>query len=714
MMTRIPTILFSVFLFTASNSFAQYLGIGSNWYFGDQAGLTWTTLQCNGDPMYLMDGGLATNEGVASMSDNQGNLLFYTDGVSVWNKLHTVMPNSLATSIGGELAGDLSSTQSALIVPKPLDPNTYYIFTTDADLGTGGLAYSRVDMLANGGLGDIAQYEKNVPLFNPSTEKIMAVNHSNGSNIWVITHQWNNNQFNVYLVSSLGVQLSAPIISNVGALHSGAVENARGYMKASPGGGKVCLGIEGMNIWELFSFNNMTGQLSNAITLSHPSNDDCYGVEFSADEQFLYGSEHWGVDLHQWDVSLPSSAAILASHQIVGTLTSTNGGALQLGPDSKIYHARNNTLYLGRINEPSLPGTLCNYVDQAILLGPDLATARNSQHGLPFFLPSYYSDAQPHYETNCDHDTVFFETPNPQCIDSAFWNFNYPSTNPIYHFEGTESEAWFIYSIGGIYTVELITQFGNNFDTFYTDVNFSQTPHVNLGPDVTLCDGDSLIFDLSYNDLYAIDGSCDYLWEADLGAQSFFDSSANYLIDTTGTYYVTVYNDPICGSASDTINVVFNPTPIIDFGGDTINPGLLPFVLNPNSTGTSYQWSDGTSDTITTVYIPGQYSVTITNVYGCVGEGSVLVFASGIEENGIENHFLIFPNPTQNKLYISFDRVQVDEIQIYSSSGKQISHFTHIESTLEVNTQHLSEGIYFVKILTKDNEVAIKSFSVIR
>ncbi|MCF8371328.1 MAG: T9SS type A sorting domain-containing protein [Bacteroidales bacterium] len=616
---KLSTLLFVFLFFSSSILFGQYLGPGSNWYFGSLAGMTWCTLQPNGDPMYLMDGMVATQEGVATISDNSCNLLFYTDGITVWNANHQPMANSLSISPGGSLTGDPSSTQSGVIVPKPMDANTYYIFSVDAEAYSGGLAFSRVDMTANSGLGDIDLAQKNVTLFTPSTEKIAAVNHDNGTDIWVITHQWNNNQFNAYLVTSSGVQYTSPVITSIGIIHTGTSGNSRGYMKASPGGGMVALGIEGMNVWELLSFDNSTGQLSNVITLDYTNNDDCYGIEFSADEHYLYGSERFGYDLHQWDVSLATSTAIIASHQIVATLSSPSGGALQLAPDQKIYMARNNSKYLGRINEPTIGGNNCNYVDQAVLLGPDLATARTSKEGLPSFFQTFFTGGPYPITTSCYFDTVFLEVPNPQGLDSAWWNFNYPSSDTNFHYQGTESEVWFIYPAGGIYTVELITKHGNFFDTLYIDVYFSQLPVVNLGPDVTLCEGDSLVIDLSFNDQFALDGSCDYLWEADLGTQIFYDSSATYSINQPGVYTVEVYADSICGSTTDVISVSYNNVQI-DLGPD-ITTGLCqgdPYPLDATYSNFTYgisyyTWNTGSNQPVLQVDTTGIYSVTVTN-----------------------------------------------------------------------------------------------------
>lgn len=619
MKSRIFTCLFVFTLLVGpAKSWGQYIGEGSNWYFGSLAGCTWCTLQANGDPMYLMNGMVSTNEGVATISDSQCNLLFYTDGITAWNANHMAMTNSLAGSPGGTLKGDPSSTQSGVIIPKPMDPNTYYLFAVDANIGVDGLTYSRVDMTANGGLGNIALAEKNVLLFTPASEKITAVNHSNNIHIWVISHQWNNNNFYAYLVTNTGVNMGAPVISSIGAVHSGSSANSRGYMKASPGGGMFATAIEGLDIYELFDFNNATGQLSNLLTITGPSFNDCYGIEFSADEHFLYGSERWGTDLYQWDVSLPSNAAILASQLIVGTLGSAYGGALQLAPDQKIYMARDGTRYLGRINQPTLAGTACNYVDQAVLLGPNYNQARDSNEGLPTFIATFFNIAEFEFYTDCFNDTVFFTIPNPQGLGMAYWNFNFPSTNPMYQLQSTNPAVTFVYPQGGLYNVRLITERSNDFDTVYADVYFSQKPIVDLGPDVTLCTNEIMSFDLSFNDQFALDGACDYFWAANLGVQTFYASTAQYVIDKPGIYTASVVGDSICGSASDVLVVKYNNMEA-NLGVDITSGLCAGNVLTLNATytdptygPTTYLWNNNSTGATRNVIYSGIYSVTVT------------------------------------------------------------------------------------------------------
>src|SRR5699024_12186554 len=73
----------------------------SNWYFGHEAGLHFEG--CD-DPTVLTDGQLNQLEGCATISDSEGNLLFYTDGIEIYDANHELMQN------GTGLYGDPSST----------------------------------------------------------------------------------------------------------------------------------------------------------------------------------------------------------------------------------------------------------------------------------------------------------------------------------------------------------------------------------------------------------------------------------------------------------------------------------------------------------------------------------------------------------------------------------------------------------------------------
>ena len=63
----------------------------NNWYFGEFAGITFNTPDRS--PKALTDGALNTLEGCATISGKDGKLLFYTDGITVWNRKHDIMSN---------------------------------------------------------------------------------------------------------------------------------------------------------------------------------------------------------------------------------------------------------------------------------------------------------------------------------------------------------------------------------------------------------------------------------------------------------------------------------------------------------------------------------------------------------------------------------------------------------------------------------------------
>ena len=64
------------------------------------------------------------NYGLASISDANGKLLLYTDGIKVWNKNHAVITNGNLTNFG--------TIEKIVIVPNPSNSNQYYIFKSQA------------------------------------------------------------------------------------------------------------------------------------------------------------------------------------------------------------------------------------------------------------------------------------------------------------------------------------------------------------------------------------------------------------------------------------------------------------------------------------------------------------------------------------------------------------------------------------------------------
>jgi hypothetical protein len=202
----------------------------ANWYFGSNVGLGFN----NGKPVLQTDGKLTTTEGCSTVSDNNGSLLFYTNGVNIWNNNHNIMQN------GSDLLGSDSGSQSAIVIPNVSNSNIYYVFTADVyqaytnGNNGNGINYLVVDMSLNAGLGTVKS--KNVNLLPQGSEKLSAVSSLDGTGFWVVTHK--GNKFYGFKVDGSGV--NALVISTIGINITG-VSNIRGHIKFSPNGKRLAI-----------------------------------------------------------------------------------------------------------------------------------------------------------------------------------------------------------------------------------------------------------------------------------------------------------------------------------------------------------------------------------------------------------------------------------------------------------------------------------------
>lgn len=392
---------------------------------------------------------LQTPEGSASIADRStGELLFYTDGLTVWNANNQPMPNGTGLLGGTSLL--LSSTSAAVIIPKPLSPDLYYIATIDEQSSGNGVRYSVVDMSLNGGLGDILPAEKNVLLFNTTSEKLHVVPTADSCGYWLLTHNNPGNTFAAFKITENGIE-TTPVLSSVG----GTQGNGAGHVKANSQWNKLAMGNLFDATVELFDFNNETGVVSNPLIWDYNfPNSLIYGVEFSPDGTKLYVSNIERII--QYDISQPGAAAIEASAFNI----SQNAGvgyqpaALQLGPDNKIYIAAGS---LDAIQFPNQSGASAGFQRNAI------ATLNGSAgYGLPQWIN--VSDCDINGITGikingdtCNTTDIAFQALGTSSSPYFFWNFGDPASgvNDTVTIIGTSPSAFPTHSFSspGIYEV---------------------------------------------------------------------------------------------------------------------------------------------------------------------------------------------------------------------------------------------------------------------
>ncbi|MGZ4090739.1 MAG: T9SS type A sorting domain-containing protein [Bacteroidia bacterium] len=342
----------------------------NTWHFGNGAGLSFSSAP----PTALSGGQTGGPDNRSSISDTQGNLLFYTDGVTVWNKNHSQMPN------GFGLTGHISAGQCALILPYPCNDNKYIIFHVTEYSSPGYLSYTIVDMTLNNGFGDVVTTQKNVSLGTGWTEKLCAYYNASSNFYWLFSHKWNSNQFVGFKIDASGIATQS-VVSSVGSILNcgsyGGTHDAMGQLTISPDGSKIANALTCQDQFEVFDLNISTGIVSNAMLL--PGAGNAWGVAFSPDSKKIYVDGLFGQTIYQFDLSSGNQSTIISTQYPVYTASNSgyNFGYMEMGPDSLVYIAKPGSNSLTVISNPNNSGAACNFS----LAGPSLGS-QTSSHGL--------------------------------------------------------------------------------------------------------------------------------------------------------------------------------------------------------------------------------------------------------------------------------------------------------------------------------------------
>ncbi len=513
------------------------------WHFGFYTGLDFNS----SPPSPITTGSMNAGEGCASICDNTGNLLFYTDGMFVRNSTHAMMAN------GTGLAGNGTSTQSGMIVQLPGSTNIYYIFTI-----WGNANYSIVDMNLAAGLGSVTV--KNANIYSSTCENQVAIRHCNGKDVWIVSHEYNSNNFRAYLLTSAGLS-ATPVISACGGTLTGDIGSAIGQLKVSPDGKKIAMAVfrdsnpssACKSGFYLFDFDAASGIISNSVTLNNAM--QAYGTEFSPDGSKLYGASSWGTGsvvtssyLYQWNVCAGTPSAIAASQYSIG-LGQIVAGSLQRAIDSKIYLAVSNQQSLCVINAPNLSGPSMSFSFNAINLSPKFSAL-----GLPNFVNTYTKPSPQPFTNTVTCNQVNFSPPPIPTFSSGCSSTPYPPNGYLWDFgepsSGTANSSSLsspnhVYASVGTYTVKLVILNACTNDTLIQSVNITTlgpTPTV-TGPTL-ICKGDR------YN--YSVSGGSTYLWSTGSTA------SVVALQPTQTTVYTVSATANGC-TQSKTFTVTVNP-----------------------------------------------------------------------------------------------------------------------------------------------------------
>jgi gliding motility-associated-like protein len=607
----------------------------AHWYFGRKAALDFNVSGSQSGPAVLSNSVMTTAEAAAAVSDNSGKLLFYTNGVQVFNRNHRVMLN------GDGLKGDASACQIA-VVPQPGSNTIFYIFTTDAFENDflAGYYYSVVDISGDGGLGDVIS--KNNLLWASCSERITAIRHANGTDVWIITNDLDSKIFRAWLLTCNGFTATNPVVSTIGeVMNQNPLMNV-GVMKGSPDGRFLCqthfpftdANNGTPNFAQLFDFNNATGVISNPRKIGFPSTHYNH-CEFSPDSKQLYLTRKNNKKLDQFDISLPTLTDILNSRQTIPT-----GNAyydIQLAMDERIYLTQ-GTIQLARINFPNERGAACNFQENAVNISPgsvsvglpshinDIVGSNNQGNGFSYDILD-----------SCLGRVQFNASTTLTGTISWLWEFgdNTTSTvqNPLHVFANP----------GDVYTVRLTITAAGSCGKIVRSRIIRPAGTGKPVADFTYnfrCDSNYIRFTNTSLDTDA--PGISYLW--DFGDGNFSSQSNpvhSFALDGNYMVKLKINTGNPCRNDSVSLPVSFSRFSITSIPDQTINYGQT-VQLTTNVPADSYDWSPGKWLTDSTIRNP--LALPYDNIsYTLIAKSGNCTATDTVNISVIQNDFLYIP-----------------------------------------------------------------------
>lgn len=615
-------IIFFLFLISG-NLYAQLETY--NWYFGDSAGVTF--LPDGTGASALTDGITSQMEGVSTISDRKGKILFYSDGRVIWNSGHKILWH------GGALKGNYSSSRSVILLPRPQSNRYYYAFTISAAeeceknengiwKNKNGVRYSLIDAQADNWRGDIDTNYRNVLLLEDAVEQMVTVNHSNLKDIWLIVYNWADNYFYVWAVTKNGIDTipqkfkrPLPAYPDPG--------NARFNLDYDYDTKRLIACEAGRNSFVIYNFDPSNGRINTdkdsifELTAYPDSIKDTavqvtyipYSGCFSPDGKKFYGS-CFSKALLQYDFSNTMPENLRNSYVFIAderTHDNYDFGAVRKGPDGRIYVARNKAKYLSIINKPNNKGSACDFVADAVDL-----KGKKARYGLPLFMnykvpPCDFSGYAGKDINTCYGEEIKIGGVNLTLNELSYeWNpkdflddpyILNPKCRP-------EHDIEYVLTI----TDEVIGCV--DYDTVFISVN--TPPSIQKADDAVTCENATVTLGNSANP-----NNLRYFWTPTQYLDNPYIKNPICTPTENMTYILRALDTNTGCSVYDTIDVFVNAIDTVIITGDSYICEGGSTTLGTQPTFSSYLWSNGDTTATTTISQAGTYWVRVTDELGC-------------------------------------------------------------------------------------------------
>lgn len=483
----------------------------------------------------------------SSISDINGNLLFYSNGEEIFGKNNQLLPNCYSVFPPNK------EGLTNLILKKPGNNSHYCFLRLLLEPEFSQLQCVVLDTMANNLIGDVIGAKS----FDKGTFalKMQATKHCNNKDFWVVIVRypyidpsfvefWQLNydrrkvEFWSYLVTENGVQ-PQPVKSY---MQLETILPFYGQLKFnSKGNVLACADPNGIH---LFDFDKQTGKVNYKKRYNLQLNNG-WGIEFSSDDSKLYINEKqfdfqtetltnlMGFDCPSF-LQRALDGAIYKVHfndwnTICCSLPSDDNSNA-----STIYDQNNIPLRISKIHFPNNQGVSCQF--DSTFIYQEYTNENNwMSFGLPNF-PSYHfyhPKSEFNYSTACENDsTYFFLSNSNNQIDSTKWLFSDK--------EITGDSVSYYFASSGTYEVGCIAFSNGMSDTSFQCISICGKNDVELPKTLELCDTTFLVNAMN---------TCSLEYEWNTG-----DTTSAITITTEGQYVLKTTN--YCGIYYDTINVI--------------------------------------------------------------------------------------------------------------------------------------------------------------
>jgi PKD repeat protein len=623
-----------------------------------------------------------------TISDENGNLLFYTNCFEIANAADEMMENGDSLNMPNFWTylynyGSLFH-QGVVALPDPGNSQQYYLvhISPDAigfeDAGT-RLLFSKIDMAQNGGMGAVTQ--KNVTIVEDTlmVEGLTAVRHANGRDWWLLVFEFRSPRLYRILVTEQGISLDGEQVIDV------PVYNHFGQNVFTPDGEKFIITPENYDAqnryWiEIFDFDRCTGLLSNRHRvyyserkLLNPANntwydDHAWGCAVSPNSRFVYlflFERVIQIDLFAPDIQ--NSQQVVANYdgfmdEWYPYLAHSWFGLSQLAPDGKIYaNTAQPTDHLHVVEKPNDAGVNA-FINQHGLDLPGvnwyampnhpnyrLQPLEGSSCDTLGMVKNVFIHAHPYHTDGCIGGGAHFEVTAFGTWLSYQWQvsidegINWTELEDDEYFSGVHTEYLTLHDIpaslgGSLFRCAVSGTAGTDTSRFAELTLLNQLPAAAFD---YLQDKDSLYFQ-------SLAAGMDYIrWYFGDGDSTLLENPS-HLYKSAGIYAATLVAANACGSDTFVQEIIISELQA-DFSADKVH-GCAPLTVKFKSNSPyrvsnhkyimpggspAAAWSSSGKMT-TTYYQPGVYDVTLLVFTPMNAETDTLVLENYITvEEGI-------------------------------------------------------------------------------